>query len=140
MPANVCCSPIPNLPAPSLDARSFYHVERLAQSFPRRVPPAFCSPVISSATADPMSLLPRDPPRERVRRAKLHQRRHPRQECPPSSPPPAFDDDCLAGGRPLGEESSSSVHVSWLPPYQQSFKHLHLHFRVRLTFLCARVQ
>jgi hypothetical protein len=28
------CSPIPNLPTPSLDARSFYHVERLAQSFP----------------------------------------------------------------------------------------------------------
>jgi hypothetical protein len=35
MPANVRCSPIPNLPAPSLDALLFYHVERLAQSFPR---------------------------------------------------------------------------------------------------------
>src|SRR5215469_9516703 len=35
IPANVRCSPIPNLPTPSLDARSFYHVERLAQSFPR---------------------------------------------------------------------------------------------------------
>src|SRR5215469_15470064 len=34
IPANVRCSPIPNLPTPSLDARSFYHVERLAQSFP----------------------------------------------------------------------------------------------------------
>jgi hypothetical protein len=34
MPANVRCSPIPNLPALSLDALLFYHVERLAQSFP----------------------------------------------------------------------------------------------------------
>jgi hypothetical protein len=35
IPANVRCSPIPHLPALSLDALLFYHVERLAQSFPR---------------------------------------------------------------------------------------------------------
>src|SRR4029453_7631709 len=36
IPANVRCSPILNLPTPSLDALLFYHVERLTQSFPRR--------------------------------------------------------------------------------------------------------
>src|SRR5215831_2804522 len=35
IPANVRCSPIPNLPTPSLDVLRFYHSERLAQSFPR---------------------------------------------------------------------------------------------------------
>src|SRR5262249_17316199 len=36
IPANVCCSAIPNLPTPLLDAHAFYHVERLTQSFPSR--------------------------------------------------------------------------------------------------------
>src|SRR5215467_8261755 len=35
IPANVRCSPIPNLPPSSLDALLFYHGERLTQSFPR---------------------------------------------------------------------------------------------------------
>src|SRR5215469_852513 len=39
IPANVRCSPIPNLPPSSLDALLFYHVERLTQSFPSGVNP-----------------------------------------------------------------------------------------------------
>jgi hypothetical protein len=44
MPANVRCSPIPHLPALSLAALLSYHVERLAQSFPRRA--SLCSSAV----------------------------------------------------------------------------------------------